>query len=88
MPADFTPYWEQIAEDIRSRIASGQWPPGHRLPTHQQLWIYYRDTIGARSNVHVRRAIEHLVATGELRSHRGAGVWVAGGDPASTDTRR
>lgn len=81
MPEDFTPYWEQIVADIRARIASGQWPPGHRLPTHHQLWLQYREQIGARSNVHVRRAIEYLVGTGELRSHRGAGVWVADAKP-------
>ena len=77
MPADFTPYWEQIVADIRSRSHpdSGHQVTGYR-PTNN-CGCYYRDTIGARSNVHVRRAIEHLVATGELRSHRGAGVWVA-----------
>ncbi len=78
MPAeDFVSYVDQIVADIRRRIASGEWPPGHRLPSTRKLTEMYQDQIGVRSTQTVRRAIRRLLETGELRSHWGVAVWVA-----------
>lgn len=73
----FEPYHAQIKTDMLRRIRSGEWPVGYKLPNTVGLQAMYRDLIGARSNVHVRRAIDELTEEGILRSHRGAGVWVA-----------
>lgn len=73
----FEPYYVQIMADMRRRIAAGEWPPGYKLPSTPELTEMYQQLIGARSNINVRRAIAELKKTGELRSHQGAGVWVA-----------
>ena len=77
-PQNFEPYWHLILADMRRRIASGEWPPGHKLPATEELRQMYDELFGARSNTHVRRAIKELVGIGELRTHPGAGVWVIG----------
>lgn len=73
---DFEPYYVKIMNDMRRRIASGEWPAGHKLPSTPELTTMYERLLGARSNINVRRAIAELKKTGELRTHQGAGVWV------------
>lgn len=74
MPARvFEPHYRRIIADIRQRIASGEWPPGHKLPSTREL----KDLYEVRSTSTVRQAIMIMLETGELRGHQGLGVFVA-----------
>ncbi|TYB40528.1 GntR family transcriptional regulator [Micromonospora sp. AP08] len=70
-PRKFEPHYRRIIADIRGRIASGEWPPGHKLPSTKALADLYE--VGSQSTV--------LIETGELYGHQGLGVFVA--DPSS-----
>jgi GntR family transcriptional regulator len=73
MPArQFEPHYRRIIADIRRRIASGEWPPGHKLPSTKELAAMYE----VNSQSTVRQAIMILTETGELRGHQGLGVFV------------
>jgi GntR family transcriptional regulator len=63
--------WEQIATDIRGRIAGGEYAPGTRLPSEAQM-------IGAYgvSRPVVRQAIAALRAEGIVTVQHGKGAWV------------
>lgn len=63
--------WEQIATDIRGRIAEGEYAPGTRLPSEAQM-------IGAYgvSRPVVRQAIAALRAEGIVTVQHGKGAWV------------
>ncbi|SIR93717.1 GntR family transcriptional regulator [Micromonospora avicenniae] len=74
MPArQFEPHYRRIIADIRGRIASGEWPPGHKLPSTKALAEMYE--VGSATTV--RQAITILIETGELYGHQGLGVFVA-----------
>ena len=74
MPAEqFRPLYRQIIDDIRRRIASGEWPPGTKTPSTRELQRMY----DVPSPTTVRQAILILQETGELRGHQGRGVYVA-----------
>jgi GntR family transcriptional regulator, histidine utilization repressor len=63
---------ERIRSEIEARIASGEWPPGHRIPYEHELVIHYgcaRATVG--------KALAELVRTGLLERRRKAGTFVA-----------
>lgn len=75
------PYFRRIMADIRARIASGEWPPGHRLPTTVALRDHYREAFGSPTltNSTVRQGVTLLIEAGELRGQQGQGVYVADG---------
>ncbi|MEU0549540.1 winged helix-turn-helix domain-containing protein [Micromonospora sp. NPDC005979] len=75
MPASgrFEPHYRRIIADIRRRIAGGEWPPGHKLPSTKELAELYN--VGSQSTV--RQSITILIETGELYGHQGLGVFVA-----------
>ncbi len=77
MPAEVS-YYKRMLDDIRARIASGEWPPGRRIPPTRDLLAMYGESFGVRSASTVRRVVEVLIETGELRGHQGVGVYVAG----------
>lgn len=82
MPArEFEPHYRRIIADIRRRIAEGEWPPGHRLPSTRELRDLYSDPLGVRSLSTVRQAVTILLEAGELRGHQGLGVFVAEAHP-------
>jgi GntR family histidine utilization transcriptional repressor len=63
---------ERIRSEIEARIASGEWPPGHRIPFEHELVTQYgcaRATVG--------KALIALVRTGLLERRRKAGTFVA-----------
>ncbi|MBN8502146.1 MAG: UTRA domain-containing protein [Sphingomonadales bacterium] len=63
---------ERIRSEIEARIASGEWPPGHRIPFEHELVTQYgcaRATVG--------KALTALVRTGLLERRRKAGTFVA-----------
>ncbi|HEY0246853.1 MAG TPA: GntR family transcriptional regulator [Gryllotalpicola sp.] len=66
------PLSEQIAEQLRRRIASGEFPVGARLPTELEL----TRELGVSRNS-VREALRSLVHAGLLRARAGDGTYVA-----------
>lgn len=74
------PYYRRIIDDIRARIASGEWPPGHKLPSNFALRDLYRAQFGSPTlaMATVARALDHLKDSGELRGQQGLGIFVAG----------
>jgi GntR family transcriptional regulator len=65
------PKYQQIADELRERIESGEAPPGSKLPTERQL----RQRYGASRNT-VRDAIKKLVTQGLVETHAGRGTFV------------
>jgi len=78
------PYYRRIHDDIRARIASGDWPPGSKLPSTRELVEYYQHQLAYPnlSRLTVRRAVDMLIESGELRGQQGVGVFVAEGAPS------
>jgi GntR family transcriptional regulator len=72
------PYFRQIMADIRARIASGEWPPGTRLPSTKELTQFYRGHLGSETLAQstVRQAVTLLIETGDLVGQQGLGVFV------------
>lgn len=67
-----TPYYHQVYEALRSRIVSGEWPPGHMLPPESELTAEY-----GVSRITARQALEVLVKEGRIYRERGRGSFVA-----------
>ena len=65
-----------IFEDIKEAILSGQYPPGEKLPTESQLCERY-----GVSRVTIRAALDRLRGCGLLHSRRGGGSYVC--DPSN-----
>jgi DNA-binding GntR family transcriptional regulator len=65
------PAYRKIAEDIRSRIVSGELPPGSLLPTQQEL----QDKYGV-ARMTARNAISALENEGLVVSQQGRGATV------------
>lgn len=63
--------WASIAEQLTQDIASGQHPPGARLPTEHSL----AQRFGANRHT-VRRALSSLAARGVVRMVQGSGTYV------------
>ena len=63
---------QQIRRELEGRIRSGEWPPGHRIPTERELMELYgcaRMTVG--------KAIGALVSQGLIERRKKAGSFVA-----------
>ncbi len=65
------PIYVQLREVLRSKIESGEYPPGVVIPSEQMLSTTY-----GVSHLTVRTAIESLVKEGLLKSVHGKGVYV------------
>lgn len=62
----------RIKTDVEARIASGEWPPGYRIPFEHELVSHYgcaRATVG--------KALTGLVRSGLIVRRRKAGTFVA-----------
>ena len=70
-PSSPLPLYHQLAEILLSRIRSGQYPPGDRIPSEHQLAATYR--IGRPT---ARQAVELLVRRRWLKRRRGSGTYV------------
>jgi GntR family transcriptional regulator len=66
------PYYLQVAETIRSRIAANQYLSGDLIPSYQQLEEEFRI-----SNTTVRKAVDILVRDGAVSRRPGIGMVVA-----------
>ena len=65
------PLYQRIKDHILERIASGDWPAGHRIPSENQMV----DDFGI-SRMTVNRAIRELTSEGYLSRLTGVGTFV------------
>lgn len=63
--------YQRILSDIRGRILSGEWPPGHRIPFEHELSEQYRC-----SRMTVNKAMSELARTGLIERRRRSGSFV------------
>lgn len=71
-PADRRPIYLQIMEQIRQRIAMGDWPAGSPIPSIRATAAATRVSI-----ITVKRAFQELEQQGILVSKQGRGTFVA-----------
>lgn len=62
---------QRIAQDIRDKIASGEYGPGAKLPSLREMSAHY-----GVSAEPVRSALLILQAEGLVEGHQGKGVYV------------
>lgn len=70
---DERPLAERIAAEIRKLIMSGDWEPGRKVPTNEELRAQY-----ATSNVTIQRSLQILKDERFLEGQTGVGVFVRG----------
>lgn len=63
--------YQRILSDIRDRILSGEWPPGHRIPFEHELSAQYRC-----SRMTANKAMSELARTGLIERRRRSGSFV------------
>ena len=73
---DDVPLYRQVKEHILARIRSGEWEPGGRIPSENNLT---RDLGVSRMTAH--RALRELTSEGWLERVQGAGTFVAQSKP-------
>ncbi|MBO0721003.1 MAG: FadR family transcriptional regulator [Blastocatellia bacterium] len=76
-PARNGPTAEQVVDQIRDLIASGELRPGDRLPAEREL----ARQLGI-SRPSLRAGLRMLVAMGLLRARHGSGTYISDGPPA------
>ncbi|WP_229398958.1 winged helix-turn-helix domain-containing protein [Micromonospora okii] len=69
---------QRIAQDIRDKIASGEYGPGDKLPSLRELIAHY-----GVSAEPVRSALLILQAEGLVEGHQGKGTYVTPRTPPS-----
>lgn len=71
--------YEQVADDLRAKIESGEYPPGSKLPTRVEIGEQYgvSDTVADKAMMILRHA-------GLTETLPGVGVFVA--DPGNQHT--
>lgn len=72
LTAEAQPIYRTIADDLRSRIVSGDLAVGEQIPTEADLCAIY-----GVSRMTVRQALSSLSASGYLVGRRGKGTFVA-----------
>lgn len=80
--ADRRPMYVQIVEQIRRRVAVGDWPPGYELPSIRALAAATRVSV-----ITVKRAYFDLEREGVIVTRQGKGSFVAEGADLSTRLR-
>jgi GntR family transcriptional regulator len=81
--ADRRPMYLQIVEQIRRRIAVGDWPPGYELPSIRALAAGVQVSV-----ITVKRAYLELERDGVIVTRQGKGSFVADRADLSTELRR
>jgi DNA-binding GntR family transcriptional regulator len=74
MARSAVPPWRQVADDLRRRIESGEFPAGSPLPSLSTLETEY-----AVSRTTARKAVTSLSEEGLVESVRGWGTFVTQG---------
>lgn len=72
------PHYARLKDDVRTRIASGEWGAGHRIPSEST----FVERLGI-SRMTVNRALRELAAEGTIVRVRGKGSFVAAAKPSS-----
>lgn len=62
---------QRIMTDVRGRILSGEWPPGHRIPFEHELTAQYNC-----SRMTVNKALTQLARAGLIERRRKSGSFV------------
>lgn len=70
---DKRPMYQQIMDQIRQRIAVGDWPPDTLLPSVRELAADIKVSV-----ITVKRAYLELVREGAIVTQQGKGTWVSG----------
>jgi LacI family transcriptional regulator len=70
-PSASAPLYQQVAADIRRKIACGETPVGARIQPHRHLATHYGVSI-----ITINKALSGLVSEGLLYSHVGRGTFV------------
>lgn len=70
--ADARPMYLQITEQIRERVAAGDWPPGKELPSIRALAADLRVSV-----ITVKRAYLDLETEGVIVTRHGKGSFIA-----------
>ena len=70
------PIQSRIVDDVRSRIISGEFPPGCQLPSVLEMERNYGTSV-----ITVQRALKHLRKDGFIRTRRGSGSYVTANPP-------
>jgi GntR family transcriptional regulator len=70
--ADARPMYLQIIEQVQQRIAVGEWPAGHELPSIRALAAETRVSV-----ITIKRAYADLERAGLIVSRQGRGSFVA-----------
>ena len=65
--------YQQIAEQVKSRIADGEWKAGERIPSVREMAV----NLGVNPNT-VTRSYQSLMDSGVIDNRRGIGYFVAG----------
>lgn len=68
---DARPLQVRVADDVRMKIESGEWPAGHRLPTYDDLAKEHNCSLAA-----VRKAVDLLKQQGLVVTAQGSGTFV------------
>jgi GntR family histidine utilization transcriptional repressor len=64
--------YSQIMAEIETRILSGEWPPGHKIPFEYELTARYHC-----SRMTVSKALSQLASAGLIERRRKAGTFVS-----------
>ena len=64
--------YQQIADQVRDRIAGGEWPAGDRIPSVREMAV----NLGVNPNT-VTRSYQTLQDKGIIENRRGIGYFVA-----------
>ena len=70
--ADRRPMYLQIMEQMRQRIAVGDWPPGHEIPSIRAMAVVTKVSV-----ITVKRAYLELERAGVIVTRQGRGSFVA-----------
>ncbi|HYS63504.1 MAG TPA: GntR family transcriptional regulator [Paraburkholderia sp.] len=70
-PDDRLPRYQQLRDDLISRIAAGEWAPEQAIATEAELGQFYNVSTGT-----VRKAIDLLVADSVLTRSQGRGTFI------------
>lgn len=70
--ADGRPMYAQLVEQVKERIALGDWPPGTRLPSIREMAMALDI-----SAITVKRTYLELERAGAIVTQQGRGSWVA-----------
>ncbi|QSB04981.1 FadR/GntR family transcriptional regulator [Natronoglycomyces albus] len=74
---------DQVIEQLRAQISSGEWPMGSKIPTEAQLV----EQLGVGRNT-VREGVRALAHAGLLQIRQGAGTFVVGNSEVAGAMRR